>query len=259
MLGQKGRKIYIHAGVNVGSDTEKFLKNNPDYIPFLFEPNPVFSSRLQKLAKEYDGEFYQRAAWITDGETLEFKQNRKIWKNGVGGSLFTPTVTRFGSKRYVSKTSNKALIGRFDNATVPESFLVVTIDLSRFIKERFSIKDEIILRLDVEGAEYKILRKFFTDGIHCYFNRVEYEAHAMFSEENYKYKSFDAVFPWLVSSCGTEVELEALHLGGAILLEEIFDKKKLSVCEACALPPIMEDPEYVSNFRPGWWLFRGEP
>ena len=65
MLGQKGRKIYIHAGVNVGRDTEEFLKNKPGYIPFLFEPNPVFSSRLQKLAKEYDGEFYQRAAWIT--------------------------------------------------------------------------------------------------------------------------------------------------------------------------------------------------
>lgn len=251
------RHVFIHAGVNVGRDTEKFLIENPKYVPYLFEPNPMFADRLQALATRFKGEFHARAVWIKDDEEKIFDMHRSIFKNGVGGGFYQPTVTRAGANRYVSKAGQR-LYGRFDNASVPDRFTVKTIDLSNFIKKRLAPSDIIVLRMDIEGAEYEVFRKLLIDGLLCRFERIEYEAHAMFSKENFKFKAFDAAFPWIVSACGTEVEMEAMHLAGSKHMEEIFDKNSLTTCERCGLPVIGNTlgEAHVSQFRTGWWSFK---
>jgi len=241
--------------VNAGKDTESFLIKNPDYTPILFEPNPMFSDRLDKLAKKYGGQFYKRAVWIQDDQVLTFKQNRNIFKNGVGASMYELNVNSIGKTRYVKTGTNKFDYGRFDDGSSPDSFQVNTLDLSNFIKHNFKQDDVITLRLDVEGAEYEILRKFIIDGVLCYFDRIEYEAHAFFSVENRKFKVFDAVFPWIASACVKEVEVEAIHLAGLEYMENIFDFSGLSRCDKCALKPIDGGPASISQSKPGWWFY----
>lgn len=236
------RKVFIHAGVNTGSDTETFLKSHPGFVPHLFEPNPVFHERLQLLARKYNGTLHKKAAWTSSNTRLKFYTNENVFKGGLGGGLFQPQILKSFQKSYP--------------VTKPSSFWVDTVDLSDFVRSEFRMNcDELVLRLDVEGAEYEILRKLLVDGSACFFRRIEYEAHAFFSKANRKFKAFDAVFPWTVSACNTEVELEALHLGGPKLLHARFDLRGLSHCEKCELPPIRGEESLVTSPKPGWWTF----
>ncbi len=48
---------------------------------------------------------------------------------------------------------------------------IPVIDLSKWIMETFTIEDYIIFKLDVEGAEYEILRKMINDKAFKYIDK----------------------------------------------------------------------------------------
>ena len=41
---------------------------------------------------------------------------------------------------------------------------VPTIDFSQFISDNFEITDEVVLKMDIEGAEYAVINKMLNDG-----------------------------------------------------------------------------------------------
>ena len=58
-----------------------------------------------------------------------------------------------------------------------ESITVKTIDLSDWIQKSFQKTDTIWLKLDVEGAEYKIIPKMFNDGTLDWIDTLSIEWH----------------------------------------------------------------------------------
>ena len=54
---------------------------------------------------------------------------------------------------------------------------VRSIDLSRWIKENFTKDDYIVLKIDIECAEYMVLKKMFSDNTFEYINEVYGELH----------------------------------------------------------------------------------
>ena len=58
-----------------------------------------------------------------------------------------------------------------------EDVLVESIDLSQWIMDNFSKKDFIILKMDIEGAEYTVLPKMIKDGSIDYINKAFIEWH----------------------------------------------------------------------------------
>ena len=58
-----------------------------------------------------------------------------------------------------------------------EDVEVESIDLSKWITENFSKNDIIVLKMDIEGAEYTVLPKLIEDGTASYINRAFIEWH----------------------------------------------------------------------------------
>ena len=133
------KKIFIDGGANVGSSIKLFLSKYPNAKGFeihSFEANPNVFKTLEK--NKGNATTYNIALYNQDTQ-LDFYIG-----NSLSSSIRSDKTT--GS---LSKTPIK----------------VEAIDLARFIKLNFSEEDYIVLKLDVEGAEYDILPHLLDEGI----------------------------------------------------------------------------------------------
>jgi FkbM family methyltransferase len=141
------RKVFIDCGAYDGASVRKFKSETPD-----FEEWEVYSFEADKTCwPEWpcEGvEVIKKAVWIEDG-TIEFN---------------VPGV----------KTASSSIV-RWNGQVKPD--VVECIDLSKWIMEEFDEDDHIFLKLDVEGAEYEILRKMINDGSMDYIDRLNGEFH----------------------------------------------------------------------------------
>ena len=69
-----------------------------------------------------------------------------------------------------------------------ENVKVESVDLSQWIMDNFSKDDYIVIKMDIEGAEYKVLPKMIEDGSIEYINSAYIEWHDWFLPE-YKSKT----------------------------------------------------------------------
>lgn len=148
------RKFFIDCGAWTGCSINYIKEHYPDFKIYSFEPLP---ENLMKLEKYDDIVLFNKAVWDSNGFTKFFKGLSE------SGSLY-------GNK----KTGN---VDKNDYITVE------TIDLSQWIKDNFHKDDYIVLKLNVEGAEYKILDKMYRDGtldmiseyyVQWHWNKIDY-------------------------------------------------------------------------------------
>lgn len=129
------KKIFIDCGFNEGQSLDHFLEIVPDsneFEIFCFEPDSRNFHFFEKYQNFRNIKIEKSAVWIFDGEIKFF-----LGSTSPGSTLIKEKTTA---------------------NIIEENFQIVNcIDLSRFIKESFSKDDYLILKLDVEGAEYKIL------------------------------------------------------------------------------------------------------
>ena len=152
-LAKRPRKFFLDCGANTGSTYKLFHEIWPypeDYYMISFEIDP-------NLAPYYAG-FVNHTAMVPLGVSMEkgnfeaylepawAPMNRGASKWG-GGSLFT--FTKEGKNEWRG-------LKRFVN--------VPTFDLSRFIQDNFHTSDEVVLKIDIEGAEYRVIDKMLKDG-----------------------------------------------------------------------------------------------
>lgn len=167
------RKIFIDCGSHDGCSVRKFKdlhdKSN-EFEYFCFEINKL----LEPLYKD-----------IKDQITLTFK--------GVATSYKKVTFLRMGMTGGSTITAGKAdnlyrkqynrkdcMLFDFDqvckNGELKTS-KIDTIDLSHWIKENFSQDDYIVLKMDVEGAEYEILNHLIKNRCVKFLNELKIEFH----------------------------------------------------------------------------------
>lgn len=148
------RKIFIDAGANDGCSVRRFRQEidpNNNYEIYSFEIDPDFANCFNNFPKLT---FFNKAVWIRDG--IE-KFYRSFAKEKDGGSLI--------------KTK------RTGNLDKENPIFVETIDFSKWIKNSFSRNDYIILKMDIEGAEYKVISKMLDDNTFDYMNELWIEWH----------------------------------------------------------------------------------
>ena len=154
------RHVFIDLGANNGDSIKYFINTNSDYNEnkeflkgygakndtkwdiYAVEANPFFNNSLDELGEycKFLGHNYflykQSAAWIKNEKLKFYLDTVNPGYNYWGSSLLEhhPDVIR----------SNKTEI------------LVQAIDVADLLK-RYEKRDEIVLKIDVEGAEYRIL------------------------------------------------------------------------------------------------------
>lgn len=152
------RKVFIDAGGYTGDTVQLFLEKYPDaeqFEIFCFEPNP----NLKEHHKWWPPgcEFYTflpKAVWIAD-----CKLNFYLAANPLGSSLIK-------SKGGRSKLDKKHPVE------------VEAVDFSKWIKDNFTKEDFIVLKMDIEGAEYQVLQKMIDDGVIFYIKELYVDWHA---------------------------------------------------------------------------------
>lgn len=152
----KSRKYIIDCGGWQGDSVNKLRKKydpKGNHICHTFEPNDYFIPYYSKFKNHV---LHTKAVWIYDGEIDFHLQKEHAAKKHVGSSIF----------------------GRDIKPNVrEESIKVQCIDFSKWILDTFNINDYIILKLDIEGAEYKVLEKMLDDGSMNYINELYVELH----------------------------------------------------------------------------------
>eukprot|EP00747_Dinoflagellata_sp_TGD_P008846 gnl/TRDRNA2_/TRDRNA2_118452_c1_seq2.p1 gnl/TRDRNA2_/TRDRNA2_118452_c1~~gnl/TRDRNA2_/TRDRNA2_118452_c1_seq2.p1 ORF type:complete len:169 (+),score=12.84 gnl/TRDRNA2_/TRDRNA2_118452_c1_seq2:48-554(+) len=120
-------------------------------------------------------------------------------------------------------------------------FNVTTMDLARWMKQNFEQHDIIWMSLDIEGAEYEIIRHLIVNGVACWIDRLIFEGHAMYFREMHKFRAVDVVLPWLLSACGVEVQLVRYYCTDTTACDQHIEQAwKVNTtaehsCKSCAL------------------------
>jgi FkbM family methyltransferase len=148
------RKLFIDCGGHDGCSTIKFKLSNPTYDIITFEGNP-------ELWPYY--------------ENLPTQLIKKLVSNYTGDAEFIiDPVDADGSS--IIKEKNIDFHKKVKNEDCPV-IVMPCVDLSEFIREKASYYQDIVLKLDVEGAEYAILEKMHQDGTLKYITKLYAEFH----------------------------------------------------------------------------------
>jgi FkbM family methyltransferase len=133
------KKIFIDGGARIGESLEHLLDKRDDLKGcdvYFFECNSDHIQTLNNI-KNYNNNYNffvrEEAIWIEDGEMP-----------------FYISIDRWGD---LGCTLDKNKSEKLD---LENPRIVKTIDISKFI-DSFSDEDYIILKLDIEGAEYEVV------------------------------------------------------------------------------------------------------
>jgi len=144
------RNIYIDCGVHEG----KNLKRHYGFEIYGFEPNPEIFTKIETL--EAYTKLFNKAVWLYD-DKMEF---------------------------HITKRSESCSL--YPRSDVGETGIVWVecIDFDKWIKDKFNEDDYIILKMDIEGAEYPVLYNMIHGGSIEYINELFVEWHNNLPEPN---------------------------------------------------------------------------
>ena len=128
------KKVFIDCGANEGQSIQNFINKWSDWSEYTihsYEANPRLVHHFDKFKEIQNINFHSEAIWIYDG-TVDFYLSNE---GNVGSSIIGTKVT-----------------GRLDK--IPTT--VKCVDIDRIIRQ-YSKEDNVILKIDVEGAEYELL------------------------------------------------------------------------------------------------------
>ncbi len=172
-LPRARRRVFIDCGANTCAVLRTFIARFPDFEFFAFEPQPDLRQDGERLIRELPDTrivFFNEAVWVRDEEVPFF------------------LATKWGPNYRGSST---LLHGHTSNAVDYSAPVRVTaIDFSRWLSKNFTSEDYVIVKMDIEGAEYPVLEKLLSDGRLSTIDELIIEFHRrqnqQISEERHK-------------------------------------------------------------------------
>lgn len=142
------RRVFIDCGSNTCKVLEERIALGIDDDYFAFEPQPELALKADDVQKRYPSlniHFEPKAVWIRN-ERLEFFLATKWGPNHRGGSTLMQ-----------GHTENAAEVD-YHNPVNVQAF-----DFSQWLLRNFTDDDEIVVKMDIEGAEYPVIEKMIAD------------------------------------------------------------------------------------------------
>jgi len=152
--------------VDCGSNTCKVLaeriERGLETEFFAFEPQPELVACVAEVRRRYPEtaiRFFNKAVWVRDG-VMDFYLATEWGPNHKGGSTLLAGHVKNASKVDYSRP-----------------VAVECIDFSRWIRRNFRRRDHLVVKMDIEGAEYPVLEKMVADGTIDYVAELIVEFH----------------------------------------------------------------------------------
>ena len=195
-------KLFIDCGTNLGQGLKHFnnkfnLFNNPEFDIYTFEPNPYIQldsmfNNIKNLIK------INKAVWI-DEEPIKFickgkkdfelrkKYNEERFQGG--GSQIECTKKQYDIPEHVEV----------------DYINVEAINFSNFLKNNSNKYSEIIVKMDIEGAEFQIIDHLIENDTLKLIAELFIETHGRFNfpenEWNNKKKDIEIIENKLLEKC----------------------------------------------------------
>ena len=141
-LKENEKGIFIDCGGFDGCSAIEFLAINPDFDCISFEPNPSLWHYYDKVPST----LIKKAVWIHNGSEKFF-----IDETDSDGSTLI-------------KEKSVDFTGRVANSDCPVS-IIDCIDIVDVMEKSIELYDKIVLKFDVEGAEYELLERLLDKGL----------------------------------------------------------------------------------------------
>lgn len=145
------KRVFIDVGYNKGQSIDHFIRIVPDYDEYeihAFEPDSRNFRHFDKHQDRCNIQFHKEVVWVFDGE-VTFHISRESFGN---------TVIK-------------------EKGNLIDSKMLPCVDLVKFIKDNYTIEDYIILKLDIEGGEYKLLQHMIDTQCMAYIDELFVEFH----------------------------------------------------------------------------------
>lgn len=140
------RNIFIDCGANLGIVLGRFMRDLPDYAFYALEPNaeliPSIHNQVASIQSAAPVEILHSAAWTHDG-TIDLYLGHHESSTVMPGKVVPPVYDQ-----------------QIDyDAPVP----VPALDFSAWLRRTATPDDHVVVKMDIEGAEYPVLTKMLAD------------------------------------------------------------------------------------------------
>jgi len=156
--------VIIDCGANLGQGYERLIDSFA-LTPRLVYMFDILPEACGFLENKYPNAFvYNKGVWCEDIKKTVKREKAKI-----------------NSIENVGHESN--ILGDIHNKTSSgahhdwDSYEIEYINFSNFLKTNFKSTDKILLKLDIEGAEYEVMDKLISDGTICLIDSLHIEWH----------------------------------------------------------------------------------
>ena len=164
----KIENVFLDCGFHLGEGLSQFIDilniNRENWVVYTFEANP-FCEMSKKIHKYNSLKIipYEAAVWVNDGDCLFNCENQNSSNSPKNNSThindgWGSTITNLSSTHSFS-----------------EQVLVKTLDFSKFVSEIDAVN--IFCKMDIEGAEFQVLRKMINDKSISKINKIWIEWH----------------------------------------------------------------------------------
>ena len=148
-------KYFLDLGGNDSCSAKiwrKMYDPKAEYKIYTFEPEPDFEQYYQTIENHV---LIPSGVWIEDG-LMHFYQDI-LDSRKAGGSMMQD---KFSS-----------------NLDKEHPITISTVDFSQWLIHNFNMNDEVIVKMDIEGAEYQVIPKMFDDNTLQYIDKLMIEWH----------------------------------------------------------------------------------
>lgn len=182
-----GRKVFIDCGTNYGQGLESFraaFRMDRSWRIVAFEPNPaIFAQLLHQTYARSSVEL--RNVAVSDEDSV---RTFYLSSDASGSSLSKDFADLAGAtwNKYLDghlgpiTTRESADYRTYGASTAPHAVEVTCVDLSRILAEEIGPDDYVVMKLDIEGAEYRVLRGLIRGGMSSKIDRLYVEFHERF-------------------------------------------------------------------------------
>lgn len=140
------RKVFIDCGTNLGIVLNRFIHELPDHDFYAFEPNkdliPSIHRQVEQAPHSPRVEISHSAVWTHDG-TIDLFLGHHESSTVMPGKRVPP------------------MYDQQIDYSVP--LPVPATDFSSWLRRTVTADDHVVVKMDIEGAEYPVLTKLLTD------------------------------------------------------------------------------------------------